>query len=151
MKSPLAIVVIHPSWPWESRGDLPPHEREWQQHRCGIVLSRITEALSDISPEHRFLIGPFVRHASFIPEIVSEDIAAIEHAVPLVNTIGNHYGNEHLGRAVTAIATILERLPDSRTITVAGFLRSTCCARVAEQMSATLPRASVRISRSLSL
>jgi len=63
MKTNRAIGVVHPTWPWESRADIPAPLRLRFLERSGLLLSRIADHLDTVRESNRFLIGPFVSRA----------------------------------------------------------------------------------------
>lgn len=146
----LAIVVVHPTWPWESRGDYAPGQRARKLMRCGLILSRIADRLPELPSAYRFLIGPYINQASYLPKTVTADILTIEGAIPPVNTHGDHYGNSHLDMAATWSAYSLSLLPSLREVWVTGFWRESCCAHAAKRMKQMLPKVKIRVPKSLS-
>lgn len=145
------IVVVHPSFPWESRGDLPPHEREWHLQQCGLVLSRIAEAICLLPLENRILIGPYVQHASYLPELVTNDLVAISEAVPPMNIHGRRYGVTELDEAAKSVAEQIQRLRHVRRIAIAGFYREMCCRRVAHRIVNEISSGQIHIAKTMTI
>lgn len=143
------IVVVHPSFPWESRGDLPPSEREWHLQKCGLVLNRIAEAVSIPPMGNRIIVGPYLRFASYLPELVSNDLDVLEKAVPAMNIHGRRYGVRELSEAAESVAEQIRRLRNIQRVVITGFYRDICCLQVANRIAEVIPSASVHLSKNL--
>jgi len=135
MKTNRAIVVVHPTWPWESRADIPVPLRFRFLERSGLLLSRIADHLDTVRESNRFLIGPFVNRASFLPNVVCVDILRVEKAVSASSTHGEDYSLDSLDSAALKIASKITKLPQVTEVFVIGFYRNAYCLHASERLS----------------
>ncbi len=116
MRAP--VVIVHPSWPWESKADLPSVTREATLEQCGLILARLADEVEFGGKS--FVVGPWVSRASFLPQAVEEDIARIAaRAIHIKGGLGEE--NFH-----AAASDISRQLPDAAPIRLAGFWSNLC-------------------------
>jgi hypothetical protein len=120
MKPPL--VIVHPSWPWESRADMPRNTREASLEQCGMILARIADEVEEGGKV--FVVGPWVNRASYLPQWVEEDLARIRAgAIALKGGTGDADYND-------TAAEISRQIPKGSRVRMAGFWGNICVAKM---------------------
>ena len=124
MRAP--VVIVHPSWPWESRADLPSVTREATLEQCGLILSRLADEVE--AGGKCFVVGPWINRASFIPQVVEEDLARIAAGAIAIK---GGLGEEDFHAAAVGIS---RQLPDAAPVRMAGFWSNLCVNGVARAL-----------------
>lgn len=132
------LVIVHPSWPWESSDDMPTRRRAVYLHRCSLILSRLADQV-EMFPTA--IVGPFLTSGAGLPKAAVDDLTLIA-AQAVAAEEGRLDADLH-----AAGARLARRFPGARFI-VGGFWRDLCCEAVADGILAS--GADARLDRTLS-
>lgn len=138
------IVVVHPSWPFESLDSVAPRLRRSVRDRCELVLFRIADCLNRPVKPTAIVVGPFLCGGSFLSACAADSLRFIREAAQ--QEIDGGLDQESLREAGKRIAA---KWQTPRRIRVCGFYRDLCCLEVLAGLAAS-GRHTLWIDRTLS-
>ena len=143
-RSAETLVIVHPSWPFESRGTMAPRLRAAVLRRSELILARLADLVTSGDAPSTVVVGPYLSMGSGLTDGAVESLRVIrESATHEVDGGLNRVSLQEAGRQIGR----MWKAP--RVFRVAGFYRDLCCLEVGSGLVAA-GQHDVRFERELS-
>ena len=127
MSAPETLIIVHPSWPFETLAEVRRDLRMQVKARAELILCRLVDLLSVPARPVCVIVGPFLVSGGGLSPFAAEQLRILAAAADWrVNGGLRHAPLRHAGRIIA------ERWTQPRQLRIAGFYRDLCCAEIAE-------------------
>jgi hypothetical protein len=121
------LVIVHPSWPWQTRHEVRSDVRSALLKRAELILARLVDLIAPKDRPYCALVGPFLNVGCGLSAFAIDQLRALSRDADM-----RLPGGLDRDSLVAAGRIIGVRWRQPRRVRIAGFYRDLCCAAVAD-------------------